>query len=260
MRRDLIRASLAALRKLQFRNALGGQHKKTHSHPLSLPPHRLRRPYAGYDYFGGDAVFLPAKDAVLDALNGAGNFVKPSLLSRALSDVLTPVLRDGHSFWDGSALIESGTLSMYYVPDLWVADAGELDPAYVKPTIGPDGEITYCFAALSHDGADLPAEVVLEGEQTPLAWIRADTYPQHGTPAYTRDEAGGVPILINRSMGAVNPALYQTQYEALRSFGGSGGVWAEEALFLLDLRVNTGGQPSFARAWFQGFTGQPPRQ
>lgn len=219
----------------------------------------LRSSYAGYDYFGGDGVFLPAKEAALAALDGMGSYIKTERLIEAISSSLSPALQDGHFVLNGVPLVEDKQQYMYYVPDLYLPDGSGPDGRYIKPTIGPDGALSYCFAALSRDGDDLPAEVTLEGKPTALSWVRADVLPEQGEPAYTRDEAEGVPILVNRSMGAVDPNLYQQQYEALRSFWGSGEEWGKEPLFLLDIRGNTGGQPAFCRGWFEGLTGQAPQ-
>lgn len=219
----------------------------------------LRCAYAGYDYFGGEETFLPAKEAAVAALDGMGSYIKLERLIEAISSALFPVLQDGHFLFNGAPLVEDKMQYMYYVPGLYLPDITELDGRYIKPTIGPDGAVTYCFAALSRDGDDLPAEVTLEGKPAALSWVRADVLPEQGEPAYTRDETEGVPILINRSMGAVDPQLYRQQYEALRAFWGSGGEWSKESLFVLDIRGNTGGQPSFCRGWFEGLAGQTPQ-
>lgn len=47
-------------------------------------------------------------------------------------------------------------------------DLTGVDSNLVKQTIGPDGELTFCFAALSHDGSDLPAAVEISGKQKKL--------------------------------------------------------------------------------------------
>lgn len=51
----------------------------------------LRHSYGAYDYFGGDEVFLPLKEAALAALPEEGT-VSPEALEKALADALGPVL------------------------------------------------------------------------------------------------------------------------------------------------------------------------
>lgn len=145
---------------------------------------------------------------------------------------------------------------MWYVPDLYFDDTTGLVMDYVKPTVGPDGALTYCFAALSEDGRDLPTMVRLGGEMTPITWVAAEPLPERGSPPYARVEAEGVPVLINRSMGAVDPTLFAEQREDLLAFANSGKEWAKDPVMVLDIRRNTGGQPAFAQSWCEDFSGQ----
>ena len=87
---------------------------------------------------------------------------------------------------------------MYYVPGLYFSDTEGLDPAYVKPTIGPDGAIVHWFAALSHDGTDLPER---QGDYE-LDWVRAGETPWDGVDVFTETEAEGIPVLTSRQMYA----------------------------------------------------------
>lgn len=121
----------------------------------------LRTTYGAYDYFGGDEVFGPLEEQAIAALESRkkeGDILYSKEIRDILYDTVRPVIRDGHFMIGRKHLIEGVRQEPYYVPDQYIADpeAEGLDPAYVKPTIGPDGAITYGFFALSHDGSDLP--------------------------------------------------------------------------------------------------------
>lgn len=133
----------------------------------------LRTTYGAYDYFGGDEVFFPLKDAALTAL---GQEAAPydKALETVLADLLSPVLRDGHFAIGGRAPIAAHRMFFYYVPDLYFTDLTGLDERYVKPTVAPDGSIQYWFAVLSRDGSDLPAS--LGGHD--LRWIKTAAPPR----------------------------------------------------------------------------------
>lgn len=210
----------------------------------------LRTTYGAYTYFGGDEVFLPLKDAVRSDLEG-----ERYLLSRDLEKVLVrhlaPVLVDGHFTLGSTAMRDGHAQYMYYVPGLYFSDTEGLDPAYVKPTIGPDGAIVHWFAALSHDGTDLPER---QGDYE-LDWVRAGETPWDGLDVFTETEAEGIPVLTSRQMYARKGR--PPQEEQLERFASCGGDYADESLFLFDLRANGGGSDIWIMDWFEGWAGQP---
>ena len=56
----------------------------------------LRTTYGAYEYFGGDEVFLPLRDQVLEELALEGRVLYRHTLQDLLYNVLSPVIRDGH--------------------------------------------------------------------------------------------------------------------------------------------------------------------
>ena len=92
----------------------------------------LRHSYGAYDYFGGDEVFLPLKEAALAALPEEGT-VAPAELEKALVDALGPVLADGHFSVGGTSFAALHAQYTYYVPDLYFDDPEGLDPDLVSP-------------------------------------------------------------------------------------------------------------------------------
>lgn len=216
----------------------------------------LETTYGGYVYFGGDEVFHPVRDAMLSEL-------KEKITSEELNELfhrsLSDLIIDGH-FIIGSYY---GTMDtdqfMYYVPDLYFDNTDGIDPAYISPTIGPKGQLTYCFAALSHDGTNLPATAEVSGRQRRLNWKRAEAYePEEGEDrlGYRKTSVSDIPVLESRILYAKegeNETLSQ-----LEALAGAGSEYRGLPLVIVDLRHNGGGDSSYASGWVEGFTGQRP--
>lgn len=205
----------------------------------------LRSAYGAYFYYGGDEVFLPIRDAVLAELAGKPTLTAASV-GRILLQHLAPVLRDGSFTIDGTA-VWAREQSMYYVPNLYFAKGDVADSEYVRPTIADDGAVCYGFAALSVDGADLPASATVAGQETTLAWVRAEPYDSQSAPAYETTSTQGVPTLICRTLSK------ETEEAGVKALLDAVPVWQRELCFLMDLRGNTGGQEATAAAWFKAF-------
>lgn len=207
----------------------------------------LKTTYGAYDYFGGDDVFVPLMENVkrtlekLDAPTTAD-------LENALASELAQVVRDGHFRVGTHALRDSFSQEMYYVPGLYFDDPAGRTEDYLKPTIGPDGRICYWYAALSHDGSDLPA--ALDGET--LAWEKAGTIRSDGT-VFKELEQDGVPVLVSRAMWAAAASPKEKQLKRLAACGGD---YADAPLLVFDVMGNGGGDDSYIMDWFRGWTGQ----
>lgn len=206
----------------------------------------LKTTYGAYDYFGGDEVFAPLMEGVkgeLEALEAP----TAADLENALANALAQVARDGHFQVGSHALRDSFLQEMYYVPGLYFDDPAGRTADYVKPTIGPDGRICYWYAALSHDGSDLPGE--LDGET--LAWTKAGTIRTDGR-AFREEEVKGVPVLVSRAMRASS----DSQTAQLERLAACGGDYADAPLLVFDVRGNGGGSDEHIMNWFEGWTGQ----
>ena len=117
----------------------------------------LRTTYGAYEYFGGDQVFDGLREDALARLEEADpGLPLADVVAEALYTVLSPVVRDGHFAVGRRHLIEPYELNTYYVPGVYIDTPAGLSEDYIKPTIGPDGAITYGFFAMSKDGSDLP--------------------------------------------------------------------------------------------------------
>lgn len=214
--------------------------------------------YGGYGYFGGDQAFQPALEQVLGELSGKTK-VSDKSLQQSLESVLGPLILDGHFAINGHFLCAAQRLNMYYVPDLWLDEeqAADMDPLYVKRTIGPDGALSWCFAALSSEGSDLPETL---GDYTDLDWTLAEAAPGVGSTVYERRETDGLTVLVNQvlsDVGTEGDSWYE-RMDQLNEFAGSGESYRGLPVFVIDLRGNIGGQPAIARRWFEGFAGTAP--
>lgn len=211
----------------------------------------LQTTYGAYYYFGGDDVFLPIRDAVKEELSAVK---KPT--ARSLQDILyqhlSPVLLDGHFMIGHYAPRDAFSQYMYYVPDLYLNSAESAEnPDYIKPTIGPDGRICYWYAALSHDGSDLPD--TLDGH--PLKWQKALRTTNSGdAPAFSESEWEGVPVLTSRSMSDRGENA-DANKQALQRLGDCGGEYADSPLLIFDLRGNGGGNDKYINNWFRDWSG-----
>ncbi len=214
--------------------------------------------YGGYGYFGGDEAFQPALEQVLNDLSGKAK-VSAKSLRQSLESALTPIILDGHFAINGYYLCASQRQNMYYVPDLYLDDeqATAIDSAYVKRTIGPDGALSWCFAALSSNGSDLPETL---GEYTGLDWTLAEAAPGIGSTVYERREVDGLTVLVNQVLSDVGAEGdgWDERMDQLNEFAGSGESYRGLSAFVIDLRGNIGGQPALARQWFEGFAGTDP--
>lgn len=225
----------------------------------------LQTTYGPYYYFGGDDVFLPIRDAVKEKLAAAvasdpWNREDALFLCEKLEGILYkhlyPVLVDGHFFIGRYAPRNTFAKYMYYVPDLYLDSMeGAEDPDYLKPTIGPDGRICYWYAALSHDGSDLPG--TLDGNS--LKWQQALRTNSSGDAlAFSESEWEGIPVLTSRRMhdgGVLGGTARSADQEALARFSSCGGEYTGSPLLIFDVRGNGGGSDQYIMGWFQDWAG-----
>lgn len=220
----------------------------------------LQTTYGAYYYFGGDDVFLPIRDAVKEELAAAsvpgtvnrGDILYVWNLEDILYKHLSPVLVDGHFMIGCYAPRDTFAKYMYYVPDLYLDSAkGAENPDCIKPTIGPDGRICYWYAALSHDGSDLPD--TLDGN--PLKWQQALMTSHSGdAPAFSESEWEGIPVLTSRRMSA-GWENTDADEQALQRLFDCGGEYAGSPLLIFDVRGNGGGSDRYINNWFRDWSG-----
>ena len=207
----------------------------------------LRNCYGAYDYFGGDEVFLPLRDAALAALPEEGE-VTPETLEKALADTLSPVLVDGHFLIGSTAMRDTHARYMYYVPNLYLDfdDAAGIDPELVKPTIGEDGGLCLTLATLAtpEESKALPDTLNIQGSPVSVSWVQ-DTEFRLSVGRYIESTAaGGIPLLIPYTRG------YQERPIS------SGETYANAPVLSLDLRGNEGDRDPCSGKWLTEYTGE----
>lgn len=211
----------------------------------------LRTTYGAYEYFGGDQVFDGLREDALARLEEADpGLPLADVVAEALYTVLSPVVRDGHFAVGRRHLIEPYELNTYYVPGVYIDTPAGLSEDYIKPTIGPDGAITYGFFAMSKDGSDLPETV---GEYGGLNWTQCKAIQANSGIAFGEENCQGIPLLGLHSLYARKP----DEEEQLGQFASCGGENADAPLLIFDVRGNPGGSDHWLMSWFEGWTGQP---
>lgn len=208
----------------------------------------LKSAYGGYDVHGRDETFFAAREEVLSHFTEDKDYTV-SELKKYLENALSPFVRDGH-FAIGEKRVLKDEQYMYYVPGVYFNDTTGLDTDYVKPTIGPDGALTYCFAALSARRISLPKQI---GAYQDLDWVKAEPLKNVKRVAYHRTAERGITILQCRTMDTT--AQWRGQLEQLAS---SGADYRGLPTFLIDIRRNGGGGETSGSRWVEGFTGEAP--
>lgn len=213
----------------------------------------LKHAYGAYDYFGGDEVFLPLRDEVLEKLPGEGR-VESKQLEQMLADALAPVLVDGHFTIGDTPMRTMHSKYMYHVPYVFFDDPTGLDPDLVKPTLDNKGRLCWCFATLvSHEEqVNLPSSAQVDGETVELNWTWAEP-AQDSREVFSRTTlADGTPLLISTTMrGETEEAKAQ-----LAELADCGEEYADAPVLVLDVRCNGGGSNKYISNWFAGYTGQ----
>ncbi len=213
--------------------------------------------YGGYHFFGGDEVFLPIRDSILAELESMEK-IKTNDLRKLLWESLSPIIKDRH-FEINTNKIHSYThepeyaQSTYFVRDLYFDDPTGVDSQYVKRTIGPDGALTYCLAAVCQSPANLPTTMTIEGVEHTLSWhlaqpISLSSSKEEKVFFETTVADGQLPVLQNYS--------FDGDHEKMNKFVATGTSYKEKPLFVLDLRGNLGGNDGYAHSWIKNFCGK----
>lgn len=216
----------------------------------------LRHSYGAYDYFGGDDVFLPIRDAVLAELPKRDDLTAADL-ERVLAGKLAPVLVDGHFMIGSTPMRTTHAKYMYYVPDLFLEDAQRIDPELLKPSLDDQGRLCRRLVALAtpEEAKDLPKSAVVDGKTLNLIWIQDRTGRATSWDAFTESALeDGTPLLTSTSMLPKDEA-YTSQLERLAVCGTE---YADAPVLIMDVRSNRGGTDWYIIQWFEGYTGQSP--
>jgi len=237
----------------------------------------LRYGYGAYQYFGGDAVFLPLRDAMLERL---ARMSDPLRVSDYLRQILVPYLRtaigDNHFQIHNVSLAARDYVAFmseefvlrrrgdYFVTEIDGSTHRVLETALgcgtpvdgIMPTLTAEGEFAFAFGhlAATNDRGAWAFDVVFESAATGETHSRAVNLAQLGRyrPAgFQRPSAremDGVPVVTMRSFHLRDGADLG---EMMRM------SWAhrDSPVVVLDIRDIGGGDNSPGRAWLRGHLG-----
>jgi len=246
----------------------------------------LRYGYAAYQYFGGDDIFIPLKEAMIAQL---GLMNDPILAADYLHEILLPILRgviqdnhfwvSGHSIGVRSQLFMNRDLIIRQIDSKYLVEidgaiyevleirngAGELIDGML-PTLTADGEFALAFGYVYYGispGTDVtPFEITvllenaygyrtLTGVLPPVS----DSIVCYGN-VYSINVHNGVAVLENRRLhhrARVGGIQFDPQ---LSRFPITGRMLRNEPVLILDLRGHAGGNDGYAYDWIRRYTGQ----
>lgn len=213
--------------------------------------------YGGYHYFGGDEVFLPIRDSLLAELETKQK-IKTDDLWELMWEALSPVIVDRHfhitTKQSRNVISEREyAQSTYFVQDLYFDDPTGVDSEYVKRTIGPEGALTYCLAAVCQTPDTLPATMTIEGVSHTLHWqlARPMFYSE-----YTQAKVFSETTVADGQLPVLQLYTFDGSEKKMEQFVATGTSYREKTLFVLDLRGNPGGNDGYAHSWLINFCGK----
>ena len=245
----------------------------------------LRHAYVGYQYFGGDDVFLPLRASMLEQLQRMRGPMPPELyLNQLLVPGLQSAIRDNHfrihdaiigapihftymkkdiilCKTDNDFVIELNG-STYRVIETALPDGSSV--ASILPTLTASGELAWVFGRIaSGEYQSSLLRVLFENVETgalgsryiTLHWVPS---PEQASRALLETRvADGVTVVENRQMlfGWADELGF---YDALLEFYQSGYESRESPVVVLDLRGHLGGMANLAFEWVRGFAGRAP--
>jgi len=238
----------------------------------------LRYGYAGYQYFGGDDVFLPLRKSMLEKLEGLPN---PLRVSSYLTDILVPPLRDviaDNHFMVHDRRMEAPRYTLFMNEDFVIRNTRngfmtEVDNSAHKileitardgqpiegilPTLTAQGEFAWTFglmASVSDFNAremTVSFEDAITGERhsRTVHLRRIDPLPRRTATLLSQRKIAGVTVLEHTYGFSYAP-------EVLAEFFYSGDSMRNKSLFVLDLQGHRGGFRSLRHEWLRGYAGE----
>lgn len=215
----------------------------------------LRFGYAGYQFFGGDAAFGAAREAILREVAELASYYDAIPNWRYRDAVVRHLdfVHDSHLVFGSRSLCERVHFRFCpyyefrlsadgYYHDLdgrrLVAVNSESPSGYLKPSINADGYIVYILGVASSERQQATLlELEFEGGIIDMAWLMpADGMNYDSGKAYELTTLDGLPMAVCRTFG-VSPETA----EDLADFVRDAQVLRRVDVALLDLRSNPGG-------------------
>ena len=246
----------------------------------------LRYLYVGYQYFGGDEVFLPIRDSMLERLAETGDPLPVQLyLIQILLPPLRAVISDNHFAVHGGRVFFAPSYGLYRCDAITLRRDGgafvaEIDGAAYKviettlrcgravdgvaPTITREGEFAFMFGHFARVGDPGAREMaaLLESAATgerrfismELRLLSTLPPPPSNLPAgalVAGREVDGVWVVENRSLMTA-----QGSFPGGDPFYQAGREASGRPVVVIDIRGHRGGYVNAAFPFAYGFTGQ----
>ncbi|MCL2574599.1 MAG: S41 family peptidase [Defluviitaleaceae bacterium] len=241
----------------------------------------LRYGYPAYQYFGGDEVFLPLKEIMLEELAQMTNPLSAdAYLAHLLQPFLRSVIIDNHFWIDHHPM---GVGSQQYMNDNLVIRKVDLDflveidgmkykILYVThpdgheiegllPTLTRDGEFAWAFGyvdfLITAWQPTFEITVNLENIDTGENNVRTVSLTPIPNANVSNDifatrERQGITILENRRLP------FSDAEPLVLEFVDTGATLRDEPILILDLRGHRGGIDGYTFQWIYQYTGQNP--
>ena len=233
----------------------------------------LRHFYGGYNYFGGDEVFLPLFEDILKAIDEQEQW-NTGLFIQLLRDYLSTVIADNHFFIESHDLGVSYNVFIWDTPfeksengfrkqdtSLYVTDIVDHDMQEIfRLSVDEEGNFFYYIIIMNpeNEGIIYNFDAVWStGEIETISLRRTLISPSIGSGAepslrYEND----IPIVTFRSkMG--HPFHYHSyEDEYARIFLSLTEYLQGESVIIIDIRGNPGGYTSLTRIWLNMLLGE----
>ena len=244
--------------------------------------HVLRSAYGPYIYFGGDDVFLPLRDSLIDEINNAVNDdgeMRISDFHRIVLAGLRSVINDNHFIFGGSTVGQSATFFTSDTPfdrdehGFWHRESGlrvveiEGHDMYGVLRVSMDEQANVFYSAVIYtlEPAGLPRRTIYlvmeDGSRYGLVLQRLSTTRMPHTPP-SLEWVDGVAVVTVRDMGALSPLpwLSATQNRRwiaeTRTFMSYADKLQDEPVVIIDVRGNPGGMEYVSASFLWGLTGR----
>ena len=248
----------------------------------------LRYGYAAYQYFGGDEVFLPLKQSMLDKLTQMEN---PLCVENYFDELLVPflgsVIADNHvGIFAHNRMHRFGVLSLLHMNHNLIVRKGDSD-FYVDinavtyriievfhydgrviegilPTLTRDGELAWAFGYVTYGfrgyrperrtiimRAALENTITGESRTQNIFMSPVNNANVSHENLFAVREKNGIPILENRRLWPI-PGDHPVM---LTSLPATADRLRDEPVLIIDLRGNGGGNNAIVHQWMYRYTG-----
>ena len=235
----------------------------------------LRHIYAAYHYFGGDKVFLPMLDEILEEIDQRESW-SDALLVQLIQDRLGSVIIDNHfiiNAYSGSTFGDPHHSFVWNTPfdrseqgfrkrdtGLYVVDVEGHDKYELfRLSINEAGEFFYIPVIFRRaiEGSNYNLKITFEdGEQVTINLLR--TVHERAHPRGARNSLhfqNGIPLVSIRRMGDSFNHYTHSHQEALQVLSYAEHL-RDEPVIIVDIRSNEGGASALSYTWLYSLLGE----